>query len=51
MRARELIVVGVDGSDAAAAAVRWACVQAISIGAVIEAIHASPHSGLITSSR
>lgn len=40
MRAPELIVVGVDGSDAATAALRWACGEAISTGAVIEAVHA-----------
>ncbi len=42
MRAAELIVVGVDGSDASTAALRWACGEAISTGAVIEAVHAYP---------
>ncbi len=40
MRAPDLIVVGVDGSDAATAALRWACGEATSTGAVIEAVHA-----------
>ncbi|MET3808479.1 nucleotide-binding universal stress UspA family protein [Nakamurella sp. UYEF19] len=40
MTKQKLIVVGIDGSDAAIVALRWACGEAISTGAAIEAVHA-----------
>ena len=46
MTAQKLIVVGIDGSDAAAAALRWTCGETISTGAIIEVVHAfRPNAG------
>jgi nucleotide-binding universal stress UspA family protein len=42
MRVQNFIVVGVDGSEAATVALRWACSEAIRIGAIIEVVHAFP---------
>ncbi len=45
----KLIVVGVDGSDAATAALRWACTEATDTGAAIEVVHAfRPNVGPMT---
>lgn len=40
MPEQKFIVVGVDGSDAATAALRWACGEAATYGATIEVVHA-----------
>lgn len=40
MTTQKLIVVGVDGSESATAALRWACGEATSTGAIIEVVHA-----------